>query len=223
MMKRIALATIAAVAFSATAMAQDVKLGIRGGLNLADLKYEPKDQTNGTPNANSLASFNAGLIVDIPVVSGLSIQTGAGVTGKGSKVEWTNGSGTYTQTINPLYLEIPANIVFKPQIAPGTRLYFGAGPYLGIGIGGKAAFTGNTPIGNFYSDHALKYGNDNNSDLKPTDAGANILAGFEFGQGLTLGAQYGLSFTNNAPNGNNNAPKILRNKVFSINAGFFFK
>lgn len=214
---------LAAVCLSAAAMAQGVKLGIRGGLNLADMKYEPKDQTNGTPNANSLASFNAGLVIDIPLVPGLALQTGAGLSGKGSKVEWTNGSSSYAETINPWYVEIPANLVFKPQIAPGTRLYFGVGPYLGIGVGGKASFSGNTPIGNFYSDHTLKFGNDSNSDLTQTDVGGNILAGFEFGQGLTLGAQYGLSFTNNTPNGSNNAAKILRNKVLSINVGFFFK
>lgn len=214
---------LTAVCLSGAAMAQGVKLGLRGGLNLADMKYEPKDQTNGTPNANSLASFNAGLVIDVPLMPGLALQTGAGLSGKGSKVEWTSGSSSYTETINPIYVEVPANLVFKPQIAPGTRLYFGAGPYLGIGVGGKASFSGNTPIGSFYSDHALQYGNDNNSDLKQTDVGANILAGFEFGKGLTLGAQYGLSFTNNAPSGSNNAPKILRNKVLSFDVGVFFR
>ena len=58
-------------------------------------------------------------------------------------------------------------------------------------------------------------------DLKATDFGGNVLAGFEFGNGLILGAQYGLSFTNNAPDGNNDAPKILRNKVFSVSLGYY--
>lgn len=202
--------------------AQNVRVGLRGGINFADLKYEPKDGTEGTPNANSLTSFNAGVVVDIPLLEELSIQTGAGLSGKGSKIKYDNVSGTYTQKINPLYVEIPANIVFKPQIAPATRLYFGVGPYLGIGVGGKASFEGNTPVGDFYSDHDLKFGDGSDADLKSTDVGANILAGFEFGPGITLGAQYGLSFTNNAPGGNDNAPKILRNKVLSINVGYLF-
>ncbi len=209
--------------FSAAAMAQGVKLGIRGGVNLADLKYEPQDETSGAPNMNSLVSYNAGLVVDIPIVSVLSVQTGVSLSGKGSKVEWTGNSFNYTETINPWYVEIPANIVFKPQITPGTSIYAGIGPYLGIGVGGKARFTGKTPTGNFYSDHNLKFGDDSNADLKRTDVGANILAGFEFRGGLTLGAQYGLSFTNNAPSGNNNTAKILRNKVLSFDIGYFFK
>lgn len=197
-----------------------VRMGIKGGLNLADLKYEPKDQTNGTPNANSLASFNAGIIVDIPIVSGLAFQPGLMLSGKGSKVKYSGSLGTFTQKVNPLYLEVPANILFKPTIGKNTKLYLGAGPYLAYGIGGKSSSDAEASIGSYYSDHTLKFGNGSDDDLKQTDVGGNVLAGFEFGDGLLLGAQYGMSFTNNAPNGNDNAPKILRNKVFSISIGY---
>jgi hypothetical protein len=226
MTKKILLVMMA-VAFSTAAMSQSmsspgVKVGIRGGLNLAQMKYEPQDQTNGMPNGNSLASYNLGLVLDFGIINGLSIQTGAGISGKGSKVEWSSGSFKYTEKMNPMYVEVPLDLVFKPQIGPSTRLYFGVGPYLGIGVAGKASFTGNTPVGNYYSDHTLKFGNDNNDDLKRTDIGGEVMAGFEF-NGITLGARYGLSFTNNAPTGNNNAAKILKNKVLSIDAGFFFQ
>ncbi|MHB1923026.1 MAG: porin family protein [Chitinophagaceae bacterium] len=214
---------LGAVFFMASPIfAQGVRLGIRGGLNLADMKYEPIDQTNGTPNANSLASFNVGVVIDGALAPEFSIQTGAYISGKGSKVEFSNASSTYTETINPFYIEIPANLVFKPALGPGTRLYFGFGPYAAFGIAGNANYTGNTPLGTFYGNHALKFGNSSGDDLKATDFGGNFLAGFEFMDGLTIGAQYGLSFTNNAPNGNNNAARILRNKVLSISLGFLF-
>lgn len=200
-----------------------VRLGIKGGLNLADMKYEPKDQTQGTPNANSLATFNAGLIVDVPLLQNVVyLQPGLMVNGKGSKVVYTGTAGTFTQKINPIYLEIPANILFKPSIGTGTKLYFGAGPYFAMGIGGKSSSDAQSNVGSFYQSHPLKFGNGSNDDFKQTDVGANILAGFEFSRGLIVGAQYGLSFTNNAPGGNNDAPKILRNKVLSFSVGYLF-
>lgn len=204
-----------------------VRVGVKAGLNLADMKYEPEDETNGTPDANSLPSFNAGFIVDVPLIQGLALQPGLMVSGKGSKVEYTtNNLGNYTTTINPIYLEVPVNILFKPQIGAGTRLYFGAGPYFAVGIAGKQKFTfeGAPIIGDGYTGHQLKFGNSSDDDLKATDVGAQVLAGFEFSKGLLVGAQYGIGFTNIAPDNNssNNKSKILRNKVLSFSVGYLF-
>lgn len=215
--KILLLATLCLIAGSA-AFAQ-VRFGIKAGVNMADMKYEPKDQTNGTPDANSLTSFHAGVIVDLPLASVVSIQPGLMLTGKGSKIKYT-GVVDGTQKINPLYVEVPINILFKPTIGTNTKFYIGAGPYIAAGVGGKASFSGNFADVDIYKDHNLKFGNGNDDDLKATDIGGNVLAGFEFSNGLLLGAQYGMSFTNNAPGGDNNASKILRNKVLSISLGY---
>lgn len=199
-----------------------VRFGLKAGVNFADLKYEPKDQTSGTPDANSLASFNAGLIVDIPIVTGLAFQPGLMLEGKGSKVVHSGALGNFTQKVNPLYLEIPANFLFKPSIGLNTKLYFGLGPYFAVGVGGRSSSDAQSSVGSYYTDHTLQFGNGSDDDLKATDFGGNILAGFEFTNGLLVGAQYGMSFTNNAPSGNNNAPKILRNKVLSFSVGYLF-
>lgn len=220
-MKKTFLLTLLGCAILVGSLSAQVRLGLQGGLNLADLRYEPKDQTNGVPDAHNLATYNAGLLLDIQLVPGVAIQTGADLSSKGSKVTFTDASGSYTKTINPLYVEIPAHLVFKPQIAPATRLLVGFGPYLGLGVGGRASYSGATPVGSFYSDHSLQFGNGSSDDLKATDIGGEILAGFEFSHALSLTAQYGMSFTNNAPNGDNNAPQILRNKVLSLNLGIY--
>lgn len=199
-----------------------IRFGIKGGLNMADMKYEAKDQTNGTPDANSLTSFHAGIIMDVPLASMLSIQPALMLTGKGSKVEYTGNNWNYTQKVNPLYVELPVNILIKPTIGTNTKFYFGAGPYIAAGVAGKVSYSGNLGDLSGYSDHNIKFGNGDGDDLKPMDIGANVLAGFEFGNGLLVGAQYGMSFTNNAPNGDNNANKILRNKVLSISVGYLF-
>lgn len=199
-----------------------IRVGIKAGLNLADMKYEPKNQTSGTPNTHSLPSFNAGIIADIPLIEGLALQPGLMLEGKGSKVEESGNSWSYTQTMNPLYVSVPVNILFKPEIGKDTKLYFGFGPYFAWGIGGKATFSGNIGNLNGSTDHTLQFGNDSGDDLKTNDIGANILGGFEFSKGLLVGAQYGISITNNAPNSSNNANKILRNKVFSFSVGYLF-
>lgn len=219
MKTKILLLTALCLVAGSAAFAQ-VKFGIKAGVNMADLKYEAKDETQGTPNSNSLLSFNAGVVADIPLASVVSIQPGVMLSGKGSKVKFSGDNWDYTQKMNPLYVEVPVNILFKPTIGTDTKFYIGAGPYVAAGVGGKISYSGNLGDLSAYSDHNIKYGSDADDDLKSTDIGGNVLAGFEFSNGLLLGAQYGMSFTNNAPKGENNDSKILRNKVLSISIGY---
>src|SRR5690625_3203173 len=186
------------------------------------MKYEPQDNTNGVPDANSLISYHVGVIADLPLGLGFSVQPGIMLNSIGSKVEYHSDMlGDYTTTVNPIYIDVPVNFLFKPAIGPDNNFYVGVGPYIGYGIGGKASFDAETPLGDGRVDHDLKFGNDKDDDLKAIDIGGNILAGFEFGNVL-IGAQYGLSFTNNAPKGEDNDPKILRNKVLSVSIGYLF-
>lgn len=198
------------------------KLGIKGGINFANMKYEPQDGTEGVPDANSFTSYHIGLIADLPIAMGLSIQPGAILNSKGSKVEFHSDILNYTKTVNPVYIDVPVNLMFKPQIGENTKLYVGIGPYFGFGVGGKITNEGNIGDIEGISDHDIKFGDDADDDLKSTDIGGNVLAGFEFGNGLILGAQYGLSFTNNAPGGSDDDAKILRNKVLSLSIGYLF-
>lgn len=198
------------------------KFGVKGGYNLSDMKYEARSSVGDLPNSKSLSGFHLGLVADLPIVDVLSIQPAVLYNSIGSKIERGSDDAGYTVKINPQYVDIPVNILFKPQIAEGTRLYVGAGPYIGFGVGGKASVKGNVGDISGYADHDLKFGNSSDDDLKSTDIGGNVLAGLEFGSGFTIGAQYGASFTNNAPKGDDSDAKILKNKVFSISVGFLF-
>lgn len=219
MKKKILLMTALLMAAGMTAFSQ-VRFGIKAGVNMADLKYEPQDETHGTPDANSLTSFHAGVIMDVPLAEVVSIQPGVMFTGKGSKLQYSGSGWDYTQKMNPLYVEVPVNILFKPTIGTNTKFYVGAGPYIAAGVGGKFSFDGNAGPFDVAGDHDLKFGDKSGDDLKSTDIGGNVLAGFEFSNGLLLGAQYGLSFTNNAPKGENSDSKILKNKVLSVSIGY---
>ena len=217
------LLSMALLVFPTTQSQAQARIGIKGGINFANMKYEPRDQTEGVPDLNSFTSYHIGAVVDLPLAVGLSLQPGILLNSVGTKMEYNSDAlGKYTMAVNPVYIDVPVNLLFKPEIGPGTKLYVGLGPYIGFGVGGKATYDAETPLGDGHVDHDLAYGNDNDDDLKSTDIGGNILAGFEFGNGLLLGAQYGLSFTNNAPGGENNDTKILRNKVLSVSVGYLF-
>lgn len=199
-----------------------VRFGIKGGINFANMKYEAQDETSGVPDANSFTSYHVGVIADVPIASVLSLQPGVMLTSVGSKVEAGNEDVGGTYTMNPLYVRVPVNILFKPNLGGGTKLYVGVGPYVGFGVGGKVSVDGNVGDIEGGTDRDLKFGNDSGDDLKSRDIGGNVLAGIEFSSGFLLGAQYGMSFTNNAPNGDDNADNILKNKVLSVSVGYLF-
>src|SRR5215208_132461 len=95
---------------TATANAQSARL--QAGVNLANVSVTDNGRVD---DANMLTSFQVGIIGDFNLGSILYFQPGVIFTGKGSKVEkGTQGSNAYfKQTFNPLYIEIPANLVFK--------------------------------------------------------------------------------------------------------------
>ena len=88
MKKMILMMAIGAIAFQSNA--QDNKIYLKGGFNLANVSVS---DNGAIEDANSLASFHAGLMADLPLGGGiLSFQPGILFTGKGAK--WQSGSET---------------------------------------------------------------------------------------------------------------------------------
>lgn len=205
--------------FAFTSFAQ-INFGLKGGLNLADLTYISNDPNTG--KAKALGSFQLGAVIDYPLTWWISLQPGLMVTGKGANVKQKELTGTFTHKIHPWYLEVPVNLLFKPSIDYNTQLYFGGGPYLAFGIGGKSSYDGTSSLSSYISDHKLKFGNGQNADMRRIDLGMNILAGVEFRQVLMIGVQYGFSLRNNAPKKNDETPDVLKNKGLSISLTLLF-
>src|SRR5699024_12192470 len=175
-----------------------VRFGIKGGINCANMKYEAQDETSGVPDANSFTSYHVGVIADVPIASVLSLQPGVMLTSVGSKVEAGNEDVGGTYTMNPLYVRVPVNILFKPNLGGGTKLYVGVGPYVGFGVGGKVSVDGNVGDIEGGTDRDLKFGNDSGDDLKSRDISGNDLSGIEFSSGFVFGSQHCISFHNNS-------------------------
>ena len=189
---------------------------IKGGVNFSNISTH---NDGSYSDANSLTTFNVGVLGDVPLVSVLSLQPGVVLTGKGSKASGSFLGASSTTKFNPLYIEVPVNVVAKIPLGGTSNVFFGAGPYGAIGVGGK--WKNKTTVGGIESnsDDKIKFGDDNDDDLKLFDFGLNGLAGVEVSR-LLIGVNYGLGlskvFPNSGDNDDNNKNKY---HVFSINVG----
>lgn len=185
---------------------------IKGGVNFSNISTN----NDGTYNdANTLTTFNVGLIGDVPLADVLSLQPGVVLTGKGSKAH--NSLLNQTNKFNPLYIEVPVNIVVKLPVGSDSRFFFGAGPYGALGVGGKSKTTGDL----INESHNIKFGDSNGDDLKSFDFGLNGLAGIEISR-LMLGVNYGLGLSKIGPIQDNDSNDKNKYRVFSVNVGIRF-
>ncbi|MGZ3839850.1 MAG: outer membrane beta-barrel protein [Flavisolibacter sp.] len=216
---------------SAAAHAQS-SARIQGGINLANVTVTDNGRVD---DANMLTSFQVGIVGDVHLASILYFQPGVLYTGKGSKVQkGTQGNnGYFKQTFNPRYLEIPANFLVKLPIGKDSRFFAGAGPYLGIGVGGKNKTEGQTLLGVQYSsDNNIKFSNDDPTTLNEEEgAGFGIVRRFDYGlngtvglegKSLVLGVNYGLGLAKLQSGSNNSQDNNNKNRVLSMTLGFKF-
>lgn len=204
---------------------------IKGGLNLSNIST---NNDGSIDNARTLTNFNVGVLADLPLLDALSFQTGLYLTGKGSKTDAylnnSNQNDNYTKTrFNPLYLELPANLVVKFPISEDARLFIGAGPYVAMGIGGKSKVETKVLGVTSTSEENIKFNDDDPTTseqegarydrLKRFDFGLNGMAGVEAGR-LMLGVNYGYGLTKiNSTETNNSDNDKNKYRVWSINLG----
>lgn len=200
---------------------------LKGGVNRANISIADNGEVD---DANTLTSFNVGFALDLPIGTGLSIQPGLLFTGKGTKAE--QGKETdlnyYRATSNPMYIELPVNLVGKIPIGTSTNILLGGGGYAAMGVTGKNKIKGKSIGIGYTSEYDIKYSNDDPTTqpeenagfgkLKRFDYGLNAVGGLDFGKvQLTANYGYGLvklnSGTNNRDNDNN------KHRVLSVSLG----
>lgn len=232
MKKNILLLTAASV-LGLTAMAQ-VKpstnkggLMIKGGVNSANITI---NENGNVDDAKALTSFHVGAVLDLPLSTGLSLQPGLYYTGKGSKTQsgQETSSSYYKATSNPMYVELPVNVVGKIPLGGASNFYFGAGPYAAMGVAGKNKTEGKVFGLAFKSENDIVYSNDDPTTsqeegrgygkLKKFDYGFNVLTGIDFGK-LSLGANYGYGLAKLNSGSTNNANDKNKNRVLSVSVG----
>jgi len=161
----------------------------QGGLNLANIT---KTNDGHTEKNNMLATFNAGFMGRFGLSKTVDLESGLLLTGRGSKAEtYFNGGNDYVKTkFNPLYVELPLNLVIVAPLDKTSGIFFNGGPYIAIGVGGKS--TSDSKIGPITSSSSssIKFSNDDPFTSQQDDAAYNKLKRFDFGLNVGGGFQF---------------------------------
>lgn len=224
-MKKLFLGLLFTTAVALTAKAQ---VYLQGGLNLANITRTNNGQTEKN---NILPSFNVGIMGRLPLTTVFSIESGALLTGHGSKAEtYFNGGNDYVKTkFNPLYIQVPLNAVIKIPLEKGSNVFFNAGPYAAMGIGGKSRSESKFGPLSTSSAKSIQFSNDDPFTSEEEDAGYNKLKRFDFGLNFGGGFQfehfilkvnYGLGLAKiNSTESNNNTNDKNKYRTLSFSVG----
>ncbi|MFI5128332.1 MAG: porin family protein [Chitinophagales bacterium] len=228
MKKKMAISCIALLSvFFSSVNAQKSSAILRGGVNFANVSV---NNDGDVDDAKALTSFQAGIIGDLHVTSFFYVQPGVIFTGKGTKTQsGTEGSANwYRATSNPYYIEVPVNLVFKTPTGP-VKFFGGAGPYLGIGVGGKNKVKGALLGAQFTSEEDIRWSDDDPSTLNDEEgAGFGIMKRFDYGLNGLLGveinkavitANYGLGLAKLQSGSNSDEDNNNKHRVFSLTLG----
>jgi hypothetical protein len=202
---------------------------IVAGVNLANVSVTDNGKVD---DAKMLTSLHVGVIGDFHLGSIVYLQPGIIYTGKGTKTESGDpSSANYSRaTSNPSYIEVPVNLVFKTPSVSNTRFFFGAGPYLAVGVAGKIKNEGKILGVSYQNERDIEFSNDDPTTLeyeegagfgiiKRFDYGLNGTAGIE-GKNMTFSANYGLGLAKLQSGTNSSADNNNKHRVLSFTVGF---
>ncbi len=114
-----ALGASAQTLWDGEAAEKQFTLGVRAGLNIADMTDTPS-------GVDSRTSFRAGLSADWNIVNSFSLNSGILYTGKGVK------------DLTADFIEIPVYASYRLNFAEASQLQVNFGPYFDFGIAGDA-------------------------------------------------------------------------------------
>lgn len=196
---------------SFAAFAQLPTVGFKGGVNFATL-HATSNGSNLSINSGTLTTFNVGAFVDFKF-GNVSLQPALNFTGKGGSFSGSSDEDFGGSAQSKLYyLQVPVNVVYHVPAVIGD-FYFGAGPFLGMGISGKEKIKAN----GVEQSEDVKFGS-GEDEVKRTEFGANAIVGFKFKTGFLINANYDLGLSNIA----NDDTSKLKNRVFGISVGYAF-
>jgi Outer membrane protein beta-barrel domain len=226
-MKKLVLVILPSFFILLTASAQ--KAVLRGGINLANVSITDNGRID---DANTLTSFQVGFIGDVHLAPFLSLQPGLLLTGKGSKTQSGDPSSAnyFKATSNPLYVEVPLNLVLKAPIGGDAKFFAGAGPYIAVGVAGKNKTEGKIFGASFSSEKNIEWSNDDPTTLSYEEgAGFGIMKRFDYGlngtagietKNIVLSANYGLGLAKLQSGSNSSEDDKNKHRVLSFTIGF---
>lgn len=196
------IATAVLIATAQTPQPQKTKgtskatFGIQGGVNMNNIVGKAIGTGDKLDN-DFVVGFHLGVNVEIPLSKVLYFQPGIQGIIKGAKQKHP----TFTETDHIYYVEMPLNLLFKPE-AGGGHFIIGIGANVAYGIGGtwKSDVTGGSQ---YDDDGKVKFKNswnpadpnpDDDKYIRPLDISASLILGYQLKNNLfvQLNGQYGL-------------------------------
>ncbi|MCW3120734.1 MAG: hypothetical protein JWQ38_226 [Flavipsychrobacter sp.] len=213
-MKKQLLTALSIIALSGAAQAQ-VSFAPELGLNISQYRMS---YAGISPSLDARFGLRLGGVADIGFNDNWSVQPGLFYVMNGFNYTETIpffGTAELKEKINTI--EIPVNVMYKFGDPGGNRFFIGAGPIIGMNIGGQqeASFAG------LSTSQSLKIGSDStNSDLKMLDIGVGINLGYELSSGLFFRGRYQMGLSNVAPGGD--ADNYLKSAGYGVSIGYMF-
>jgi hypothetical protein len=223
------------IAFTQTAHAQYVRLGVHTGGNMSNAVSE---QSNKKETSKLQAGFHAGVTVDVALTSDISAFIPLQFIVKGGKeksTETLGGAGLQTvittdvnQPIN--YVQLPLNIVYNFDLGETSKFFVGAGPSFAYALSGKAkgdittvqttTFGGQTITNTNKTavNQKLKIGSSNTDNIKPFEIGVNAVAGVKLNSGFAVTANYTYALNNVATQNNSS----YKGRSFGLSLHYLF-
>lgn len=189
-----------------TAIAQ-VKFGVKAGLNLANVITDVDEV-----DPMILPTFQVGVLVDLGITENLAIETGVSMQGKGFKTEYEILGSKVKTTVNPLYLQVPAQLLFHTP-----RFFVGLGPYLGLGVAGRSK---TEYLGKEDTD-SIDFGSTEDDNWAALDFGLGIQAGVNVGA-IRIGASYDFGLSDVIPKDQQDGDHHTNNSVISVFGAYIF-
>jgi hypothetical protein len=180
-------------------MAQEFAFGLKGGLNLTNLKVD-----NPEASYNSRTGYHAGIFLR-GKFDRVAIQPEVLLFTQSNKVTYSGllGSGSMEESFT--YLSVPVIIKFYPIAGLNIQV----GPQFGFLLDGEQKynstfFTGTRDIKDYY---------------KNSDVSVSVGGGYDFGFGLNMDVRYnvGVKDINNEANGD-----AAKSRVFLVSLGWNF-
>ncbi|MET3027603.1 porin family protein [Flavobacterium sp. UW10123] len=200
-MKKVILAAIAVMGFS-FANAQDIKFGVKGGINLSTFTGDIED-------VSSKVGFQVGGFAELKLSEKFSVQPEVLYSLQGAKFKEDGDSYSYKEKIHASYLNIP--VIAKYYVI--DKLSVEAGPQIGFLLSAKDKWE-SVEDGEKYS------GKENVKDgFKSVDFSLNIGAGYDFTENISAGIRYNFGLSNISDYSDNTK---IHNDVISLSLGYKF-
>lgn len=200
------LILIVAMVMAVSPVCSQVRLGIKGGLNVSTIHMSdlPANWSN-----DNVAGYQIGAMIEATMpVTGFGIEADILYSQRGTKA---NSSESLAKDVNvkSSYIDIPVNLKWKIGTV-GTAFYLQGGPYISLRAGGNKNWDA-------YSSQLKS---------KSFGAGIDLGAGIQLIKHLQLGITYYISMTDNysvqKASISNSSSSNAKDRGWSLTAAYLF-